>query len=306
MLHRFLTFALLGALVAAFPLGAADDKKDKKDDAKNTPIDSDKLAAGDYSGKLLTLPDSDGAFTLQIDKKRYEPKNPEQLNNKEANLQNQIQRAQQKIAQLQAQIANARTAREAAQHAAQLQQETAHLQQLMSQSQLKPSDLKEVVDSQVYDMKLTDGADIRYMNLPTMFDDDGKPKKYTEAEKQELKGKKRTLPGYEGKIDDLKVGQTVKVTLARVYPKKDTTDPKKDDTKPDDAKKDDPKKDAPKADDAKKDAPKADDVKKDDVKKDDPKKDDKPAEKKMQVKMIVILEDPPEKADPKDKKKKDK
>ena len=51
------------------------------------------------------------------------------------------------------------------------------------------------------------------MNLPKVFDDEGKVKKYTEAELKELRGKKTNLPGYEGKVDDLKVGQTVKVTV---------------------------------------------------------------------------------------------
>jgi hypothetical protein len=293
MLQRFLACGLLAALVVVLPLAAADDKKGKKDDPKQAPVDSDKLSAGDYTGKLLTAPDPDGTFTLQVETKRTEPKNPNQLSKKEAQLQTKIQQSQQKIANLQAQIIAARTAKEATHHQTQLQKELTHLQQLMAQSQLKPGDLKEVTDTQVYEMKLTDGADVRYMNLPTVFDDEGKPKKYTDKEKQELRGKKTNLPGYEGKVDDLKPGQTVKVTQVRVYPKAAP----KDDAKKDDEKNDDPKKD---------------DLKKDDPKKDTPAKDapkdagDKPAEKKMQVKLIVILEDAPDQPDPKGKKKKDK
>jgi len=306
MLHRFLAVGLFAALVVVLPLTAADEKKGKKDDPKQTPVDSDKLPAGDYTGKLLTAPGTDGTFTLQIETKRTEPKNPGKLTEKETQLQLKIQQAQAKIAQIQAQIISARTPRDAAHHQGQLQQELAHLQQLMTQSQLKPGDLKEVTETYVYEMKLTENADVRYMNLPLVFDDEGKPKKYTDKEKQELRGKKTNLPGYEGKVDDLKPGQTVKVTQARVYPK---AAPK------DDAKTDDPKKDDPKKDDVKKDDPKKDDVKKDDPKKDDPKKDppakdapkdpaDKPPpEKKMQVKLIVIQEDAPDKPDPKGKKK---
>jgi hypothetical protein len=288
MLHRFLACGLLAALVVVLPLAAADDKKSKKDDPKQTPVDSDKLPAGDYTGKLLTAPGTDGTFTLQVETKRTEPKNPGKLTEKETQLQLKIQQSQAKIAQHQAQIIAARTAKDAAHHQAQLQQELAHLQNLMAQSQLKPGDLKEVTDTQVYEMKLTDGADVRYMNLPTVFDDEGKPKKYTDKEKQELRGKKTNLPGYEGKVDDLKAGQTVKVTQTRVYPKA----PPKDDAKKDDPKKDDAKKDDPKNDPPAKDAPKD--------------ADDKPAEKKMQVKLIVILEDAPDQTDPKGKKKKDK
>ena len=228
MLNRFLLCGLLAALVVAAPLAAADDKKGKKDDPKQTPVDSDRLPAGDYTGKLITAPGPDGTFTLQVETKRTEPKNPNQLSKKEAQLQTKIQQSQQKIANLQAQIIAARTAKDAAHHQTQLQQELTHLQNLMAQSQLKPGDLKEVTDTQVYEMKLTDGADVRYMNLPTVFDDEGKPKKYTDQEKQELRGKKTNLPGYEGKVDDLKPGQTLKVTQVRVYPK---ADPKEDEKK---------------------------------------------------------------------------
>ena len=151
-----------------------------------------------------------------------------------------------------------------------------------------------------------------------MFDDEGKVKKYTPAEVTELRGKKLGLPGYEAKLDDLKVGQTVKVTLTRVFP------PKKDDTKKEDAKTDDAKKDDAKTDDAKKDtsttaakdtttiAPKKDTsttAAKDTTtiapKKDKDSKDKPPAEKKIQAKTILILIDPPD-TDSKDTKKKKK
>jgi hypothetical protein len=297
---RLLVLALLTALTFILPLTAADNKKDKKDDPALNPLDADKLPAGDYTGKLLTMPGSDGTFTMQIDFKHYEPKNPTQLSTKEAKLQGEIQAAQQKMLTTQAHLAAATKAREITKYQTQLATETAHYQQLLAQSQIKPSDLKEVIDTKVYEMKLRDNAYIRYLNLPMVFDDDGKVKKYSDAELKDLKGKKTTLPGYEGKLEDLKIGQTVKVSLIYVAPKPKPKDPPatdKADPKADDAKKDDPKKDDPKKDDAKKD----------DAKKDDPKDpaDKPPPEKKMQVKMIVIVQDAPDDTtDPKGKKKK--
>ncbi len=295
---RLLALGLFTALMFLLPLNAADDKK--KDDPILTPLDSDKLTAADYTGKLLTTPGSDGTFTIQIDFQHYEPKNPAALSTKEAQLQAKIQVSQQKIANYQAQanLVNATKPKDIAKYNKELNTETATLQKLMAESQIKPSDLKLVTDTKVFDMKLTDTADVRYMNLPMVFDDDGKAKKYTDAELKELKGKKTKLPGYEGKRDDLKIGQTVTVTLVHIPPKpkdstKDTPDPKKDDVKPDDAKKDDVKK--------------PDDAKKDDPKKDDPKDpaDKPPPEKKMQVKMIVIQQDAPDDStDSKGKKKK--
>src|SRR5579862_1359047 len=187
---RIVALALLAALAFLMPLTAADNKKDnKKDDPTLNPLDSDKLPAADYTGKLLTMPATDGTFTMQIDFKHYEPKNPTQLSTKEAKLQAEIQTAQQKILTTQAHLAAATKAKEITKYQNQLAQETAHYQQLVAQSQIKPSDLKEVTDTKVYEMKLQDKADIRYMNLPNVFDDEGKVKKYTDAELKELKGK---------------------------------------------------------------------------------------------------------------------
>lgn len=288
MLHRVFALGLLTALVFLLPAFAADDTKAKKNDPSlMEPIDSDKLSPGDYTGTLLTTPGSDNTFTLQIDTTHYVPKNPAALSAKEAKLQGQIQSEQLKIMNLQAQLVASTSQKQYNQHLNQLNQANAQLQKLMTQSQIKPSDLKAVTDSRVFNMKLTETADIRYMNLPDAFDDEGKPKVYTAAEKKELKGKKANLPGYEGTLDNLKVGQTVKVTQIHVY-----------------AKKDDAKKDDPKADDAKKDDAKKDDVKKDDAKDAKDPTDKPPPEKKMQVKMIVILQDPPDPPDTKDKKKK--
>ena len=127
-----------------------------------------------------------------------------------------------------------------------------------------------------YDFQSIENVKVRTMNLPEQFDEKGNPKKYTDKEKAELKGKDKDLPGYEAQPDKLEAGQRVRVTLITV--KKKTDDKKTDD-------KDKEKKDANDADKDKdankdKDKDKAKDANKD--------KDD---EKKMQVKMIVILEE---------------
>jgi hypothetical protein len=291
---RLVLVPLLGLLIAltfALPLTADDNNKKNKTDPALNPLDSDKLPAADYTGTLLTLPSSDNTFTVQIDFKYLVPKNPGALSAKESKLQAEINSYQQKILTTQANLAGATTAKNITKYQNQLNTETAHLQTLLAQSQIKPSDLKEVTDTKVYEMKLKTEADIRYMNLPTVFDDDGKVKKYTDAELKELKGKKTSLPGYEGKLEDLKVNQTIRVTLVYVAPK----------PKPKDSSTTTDKTDA-KTDDTKKADPKPDDAKKDDTKKDDA--DKTPPEKKMQVKMIVIVQDPPDDStDPKKKKK---
>jgi len=303
-----LPLALLATLVMGLPHLAAQDKKKKADDPPAAPVDADKLTPGDYTGKLLTTPGSDGTFTLQLEYKHYEAKNGGKLPKNATPQQQRLHQAQQKISHLQSQIAHSKNPREYTQHLNQLQQEMAHFQQLVAQQGGKlPADYKEVIDTKDVEMKMADNADVRLLNLPTEFDDMGKVKKYTEKELQEKKGKKRNLPGYEAKVDDLKANQKVKVTLARVYPKpapKETTKP--DEAKPEDAKKDDPKKEEPKKEEAKPADAKKDEAKPADAKPDLPKADDPkpPPEKKLQVTVIVIVEEAPDAPDPKKKPKK--
>jgi len=255
MLRRVFGPAMLAALIVAVPAFTADDPKTKSDGSSLKPFSSDKLPLGEHVGILDTVPGAEGNFTLRFDKSV--PEKPEVLALK-------IQEAKGKIAGIQSKLAGAKTAQ--AQQQLQLQ-----LQGANAQLQLVIADAKMKTESKFYDMKLTDTADIRNNNLP-VFDDMGKAIKYTPKEKEEARGKKLNLPGYEAKLDDLKVGQTIKVRLTNVYTKKDTT--KKVDTK---------------ADDAVKDAK------------------EKPAtEMKTQVSMILILKEPVDKDDSKDTKKKKK
>ena len=221
--------ALLTALTFILPLDGGRPQEGKKDDPALNPLDSDKLPASDYTGKLLTMPGSDGTFTLQIDIDALRAEESRRsCHAKEAKLQAEIQTAQQKMLTTQAHVGRAPPRPEETPISESACNKTTTLLHCMAQSQIKPRDLKEVTDTKMYDMKLTDNADIRYMNLPMVFDDDGKVKKYSDAEIKDLKGKKTTLPGYEGKLEDLKVGQTVKVSLIYVpLPKPKTRPPQK-------------------------------------------------------------------------------
>jgi hypothetical protein len=64
----------------------------------------------------------------------------------------------------------------------------------------------------------------RRYRLPTK-DEAGQPKTYTDEERKQLKGDDATLIGYTASFDDLKVGQTVRVSLARK--RTDAKDPDK-------------------------------------------------------------------------------
>jgi hypothetical protein len=68
----------------------------------------------------------------------------------------------------------------------------------------------------VVEFQMAENAKVRTMLLPETFDSKGNPKKYTPKELAELKGKDRTLPGYESSVEGLAAGQTVTLTLAAV------------------------------------------------------------------------------------------
>jgi hypothetical protein len=70
----------------------------------------------------------------------------------------------------------------------------------------------------VVEFQMAENAKVRTMLLPETFDSKGNPKKYTPKELAELKGKDRTLPGYESSVEGLGAGQTVTLTLAARAP----------------------------------------------------------------------------------------
>jgi hypothetical protein len=271
-MRRHLGFGLLTAFLLALPVSAADEKK--KGDNVLPTIDSDKLTAGDYTGKLLTVPGTDGSFTLEIQVPKLVLKNPNQApsGNKYAN----VIREQQRITQLQNQLAHSRNTQQYLQRYNQLQNAIAQLERSIAQAGLQ-NPYKVTYDKKDVTFHAAEDYKVRRLELPQVFDDKGEPKKYTEAEKKELKGKDKNLPGYEAKPDDLSTGQIVKVTLAKNKKKPEAKDKEKPEAK-----------DKEKAD-------KADKEDKADKKDDDP---------KMVVTLILILSDPETKDTPKREKKK--
>lgn len=55
---------------------------------------------------------------------------------------------------------------------------------------------------------------VRMKNPPPLFDDKGRPKRYSSKELRELKGNDK-MPGFAGEFSDLKSGQVVEVTLVQ-------------------------------------------------------------------------------------------
>jgi hypothetical protein len=71
-----------------------------------------------------------------------------------------------------------------------------------------------------FDMEGIDKLVVRRLSLPLEYDNKGYPKKYSKEDLDRLKGKDKTLPGYEAGLLDLQASQTVQCYLAKSTPAK--------------------------------------------------------------------------------------
>jgi hypothetical protein len=71
-----------------------------------------------------------------------------------------------------------------------------------------------------FDLRAADKVKVRVMEPPVRYDDKGNVQKYTKEELKKLKGKDKTLPGYESNWDGVLDGQTVKVSVKTPKKKK--------------------------------------------------------------------------------------
>jgi hypothetical protein len=221
------------ASLLALPI-LADDKK--------TPVDSDKLTPGDFTGKLKSTPGSDRSFTLTVEYQHLELKNANQLPKSNKALTN-LTKDVQKVSRLQQQVANAKKPQDQVKRLQELQHAVAQLQLQATRANLDLQQLfKVVTNKKDIDFHAAEDVKVRTLNPPVTFDDKGNVKKYTAAELKELKGKDSNLPGYESSFDQLQTGQVLKVTLARTKePAKSDKDNDKDEDKDKDKDKDNDK-----------------------------------------------------------------
>jgi hypothetical protein len=215
--------AVLCAGLLAMPVVAANTPKD---------VDGDKLPAGQFTGKLVSTPGTDGSFTVNVETDRVELKQgAARTENRDVQ---QLMRDQQRVEQTQSEIARARNPSEYRRLMNQLVGEMQRLQVQAARLQRQEGgDYTVKKDHKNIDFHTADDVKVRIMSPPVQFDDKGNPKQYTKEELDALKGKDKDLPGYESTIDSLKVGDTVQVTLKP--PKSEKKDGDKDS---------DPKKDA--------------------------------------------------------------
>jgi hypothetical protein len=282
MYRRLMGATLLLGLSVLPPLTYAQDK------AKKAPaaIDAETLVAKDYAGVLKSTPGTDRMFTVTIEEKKLVPLPGRRtgrvpslpgypgLNgalNKVVQLQKQYNKAASKYASAKNRNAAGRAYQDMQKSGAQLLQAVANLQTQALAAGIRNTAILQVaaaksvpnfrIDTQKKDVDFQAGevVKVRTMVLPEQFDEKGNVKKPTKAELAALKGKDKTLPGYESSLDKLEAGQRVTVTLAPYKKKAAPADNAKDKDKDNDNVKD---------------------------------KDDKDnTDKKMQVKMIVIMEE---------------
>lgn len=218
-----LTAGFFPALLLALP-ALADDKPDPK-----APVPADKLAPGEFAGKLKSIPGSDRGFTVTVEYQHLELKNPSQLPKNTPGLKN-LNRDVQHVARLQQQLARAKKPGDQVKHLQELQNAVALLQVQAAKMDLNVQQLfKVVTEKKDVDFRAAEDVKVRTVNPPVAYDEKGNVKKYTKEELKELKGKDTNLPGYESSLDRLQTGQYVKVTLARPKePSKSDKDADKD------------------------------------------------------------------------------
>jgi hypothetical protein len=87
-----------------------------------------------------------------------------------------------------------------------------------------------------FNMEAVENVVVRRLNPPTEYDNKGNLKTYSKDELERLRGKDKTLPGYEASLPDLRNGQMVKVYFSQA---KTAKKEKKDDKNANDPENDD-------------------------------------------------------------------
>jgi hypothetical protein len=200
-------FLGIGLFLVGVGLVAAVDAAPKP--PPNQPaIDADKLAPGVFTGTVVSTPDSDRMLTLNVTYQKVQLRPGQNPGRANQNLQRQYNH----IVQLQNQLARPGRHHNPVATMHQLQNAVAQLQIQAARTQANM--YQTVTTTQKVDFQVEENVKVRTAELPQAFDDKGEIKKYTKEELKELKGADKNLPGYESSIDNLKVGQTVQVTLA--------------------------------------------------------------------------------------------
>jgi hypothetical protein len=212
------------AVALAFVLSASAAPTDPKKDPDKTDPKEKLVAAGVFTGKMGQVEGTSKWFTVQVPK-RIPVQNPGALANI-INLKAQLVNYQAQLANQQGQLLNAIKNKDAA-GANNVRNAIANTQNALAATQIELQRNQAIAvtyQEKTYDIELQAAEDmkVRLLQPPVAFDDNGKPKKYTKKELDELKGPDKKLPGYTAAFENLRPGQVVEVYLAK---KKDSSKP---------------------------------------------------------------------------------
>jgi hypothetical protein len=214
-MHQRFSGLALGLLFLGWAAtGGADSK------APPTPpvLDSDKLAPGTFTGTIISTPNAERSFTVNVAYQKIQLKPGQNLGRTNANLQREYNR----IVQLQNQLMHPSRRRNPLGTMQRLERAIVQFQVQLARAE---ANLFQVIPAtQKVEFQAEENVKVRNKRLPEEFDEKGNIKHYTAAELVKLKGKDRDLPGYESSVENLQVGQVVQVTL-RVHQKTAETHP---------------------------------------------------------------------------------
>jgi hypothetical protein len=171
-------------------------------------MDADQLKPGVFAGTVVSIPNPDRMFTVNVTYQKIQLKPGQNPNQANQNLRNEYNR----IVQLQAQAMRPPGRGHNPMHAMQqLQGAVVKFQNDMARTQ---ANMFQVVNAtQRVDFQVAENVKVRMNDLPENFDEKGNIKRYTKEETAQFKGKDKNLPGYESSLDALKPGQIVKLAL---------------------------------------------------------------------------------------------
>ena len=190
MRHILRWLAVLAVLAPLFPGNPADAQKKDKDKDKDKDVTTEKMIkAGVLVGKVMAVYEDKRTVRLQV------TVSVAKLN---AGSLQQMQQAQVDLAS-----ARARGDRNGMMSA----------QRSLVQAQASLYNIEK--HNQDVELQALDDAVVRTAFPRTEFDDKGKPKKLTAAQKKDLKGPDPKQPGYKAEFGDVATDQILQVTLVK-------------------------------------------------------------------------------------------
>jgi hypothetical protein len=234
MRRLFVCFAMLGTAPLLWPSPAAGQKRPAGKARAEEATEQDYTALRkmkDIYGTLLNFEPDGKTLTIRYDYNTYEPLPPKGGNRQNAQY-NALLRQQQQLAQQYQQIM---AARNPVQQQQRMQNYLARLQQFQLRAQQlgfsQLAQYKTVGHYKEFDFDVAPDVKVARVKPPMEYDDKGNLKEYTKEELKKMRDP--DMPGYTARIEDLQLGQQVKLYLGKPKASKKSSKSGTDDKKTD-------------------------------------------------------------------------